>query len=221
MKLVGLNGGDGFTLVELLVTLAVSGILMSGVYAAFMSQQNSYVVQEQVVEMQQNIRAGLDLMVRDIRMAGYDPGKNLNAGITLAAPNRLSFSRDRDGTGATLDVMSFGFSNANDADNDGIADAGSAPLGRDINAGGFQPLAEDIHAIEFRYLDAEGVVTAALEDIRSVQVSILARARRPDRTYTDTNTYTAASGTVWGPFNDSFRRRFQVTTVSLRNMGLK
>lgn len=214
------KNSEGFTLVELLVTLAISGILMAGVYTAFMSQQNSYLVQEQVVEVQQNIRAGQDIMVRYLRMAGYDPGDSFNAGITLATASRFGFSRDTDGTGATLDLITFGFSNSNDVDVDGIADTGSAPLGLDINGGGFQPLAEDIHAIEFQYLDEDGVVTADLEDIRAVQISILARTRRPDRNYNSTDTYTTPSGTVWGPYDDNFRRRFQNTTVKLRNMGL-
>jgi type IV pilus assembly protein PilW len=219
MKYISLFSRKGFTLVELIVTLAVSGILMTGVYAAFQTQQNSYLAQEQVAEVQQNIRAGLDMMIRDIRMAGYDPEGSLNAGITLASASRLGFSRDTDGTGATLDSITFGFSNANDTDGDGMADTGSAPLGRDINGGGYQPLAEDIHAIEFQYLDSDGNVTATLADIRSVQISILARTRQPDRNYIDTNTY-PASGVVWGPFNDAFRRRFQTTTVNLRNMGM-
>ncbi|MFA5700246.1 MAG: PilW family protein [Desulfuromonas sp.] len=221
MKSDHMTSCNGFTLVELLIALAISGLLMTGVYTAFKSQQDSYLAQEQVAEMQQNIRAGLYIMTRDIRMAGFDPQNSLNAGITLATPNRFGFSRDTDGTGNTLEIITFGFSNANDSDDDGIADAGSAPLGREVNdTGGFQRVAEDIHALEFRYLDRDGNVTATLADIRSVQISILARARQPDRNYTDSRTYETASEVNWGPFDDNFRRRFQIATVNLRNMGM-
>lgn len=219
MKSDYMTSCKGFTLVELLIALAISGLLMSGVYTAFKTQQDSYLTQEQVAEMQQSMRAGLYMMTRDIRMAGYDPRNSLNAGITLATVSQFGFSRDEDGGGNTLETITFGFDNANDTDNNGIADAGSAQLERDVNAGGFQPLAENIHALEFRYLDSDGNATATLADIRSIQISILARARQSDRNYTDTNTYQTASNTVWGPFNDNFRRRFQITTVNLRNMG--
>jgi len=61
----------GFTLVELLVAMAISGIVMAAVYTAFVTQQKSYTVQDQVAEMQQNARVGLDMIAREVRMAGY------------------------------------------------------------------------------------------------------------------------------------------------------
>lgn len=61
----------GFSLVELLVALAMSGIVSLALYTSFTSQSRSYVKQEQIVEMQQNVRAAMDIMVRDIRMAGF------------------------------------------------------------------------------------------------------------------------------------------------------
>ncbi|MCD6187012.1 MAG: prepilin-type N-terminal cleavage/methylation domain-containing protein, partial [Desulfuromusa sp.] len=67
IKTVTAVGHSGFTLVELLIALAISGVLMTAVYATFQAQQNSYLVQEQVAEMQQNIRAGMDIMVSELR----------------------------------------------------------------------------------------------------------------------------------------------------------
>ena len=61
----------GLTLVELLVVLAVSSILMAAMFGSFISQQKSYATQDQVVEMHQTLRASLDRMTREIRMAGY------------------------------------------------------------------------------------------------------------------------------------------------------
>jgi len=61
----------GFTLVELLVAMAISGIVVAAVYTAFVTQQKSYTVQNQVAETQQNARVGLDLIAREVRMAGY------------------------------------------------------------------------------------------------------------------------------------------------------
>ena len=59
------------TLIELLVGLIISAIIVAGVYRVFVAQTRAYTVQEQVVEVQQNIRGAMELMLRDIRMAGY------------------------------------------------------------------------------------------------------------------------------------------------------
>ncbi len=61
----------GFTLIELLIVLAISSILIVSLYRTFVSQQKIYSVQEQVVDMQQNIRIALSRMTRELRMAGY------------------------------------------------------------------------------------------------------------------------------------------------------
>ena len=55
---------QGLTLTELLVVMAMTGIVMAAVYSTYKSQQDSYVVQEQVVEMQQNLRASLFLLTK-------------------------------------------------------------------------------------------------------------------------------------------------------------
>ena len=61
----------GITLIELLVALTISGIMVAGVYRTFISQQHTYTVQEQVVDMQQNVRLAINRMTRELRMAGY------------------------------------------------------------------------------------------------------------------------------------------------------
>ena len=107
-----------------------------------------------------------------------------------------------------------------DVDSDGDGTPDPLPLGRQTGGGGYQDIAENIQALEFRYLDANGAVTAAIGNIRSVQISILARAGQPDRNFNNTMTYTAASGANWGPYNDNFRRRLLITNVQLRNAEL-
>jgi prepilin-type N-terminal cleavage/methylation domain-containing protein len=61
---------SGITLVELLVSLAIFGLVAGGLYRTFVSQQKVYVVQDQVVDMQQNLRGAVNRMVNEIRMAG-------------------------------------------------------------------------------------------------------------------------------------------------------
>ncbi|MBN1907686.1 MAG: prepilin-type N-terminal cleavage/methylation domain-containing protein, partial [Deltaproteobacteria bacterium] len=66
------NDTPGFTLVELLIAMAIAGVVMAGVYSAYSSQQRSYLAQEQVAAVQQNLRVAMYFMEREIRMAGCD-----------------------------------------------------------------------------------------------------------------------------------------------------
>jgi len=63
----------GFTLVEVLVAMVVSLIIMGGAYSIFNSQQRQTVIQTNISDAQQALRAAMDFMSRDIRMAGYNP----------------------------------------------------------------------------------------------------------------------------------------------------
>lgn len=225
----------GFTLVELMIAMAISGIVMAAVMTAFLSQHDSYLVQDNVVEMQQNIRVAMEMVTSEIRMVGYNPTSNANAGIVTATAGRFGFSQDLNGDGDTADAdeqITYGFSTGNDTNADGIADAGSANLGRNtgtatgVGGGGFQPISENFQAVEFNYLMADGTFTLtpaanALNDIRGVRISLLARAAQADSKFANTMTYTSASGATWGsPYNDQFRRRLLIKTIQCRNLGL-
>jgi len=61
----------GFTLIELLVAVALGMVILAGLFRTFKVQHDSYVVQDQVSAMQQNLRAAMYLITRDLQMAGY------------------------------------------------------------------------------------------------------------------------------------------------------
>src|SRR4030042_6190973 len=61
----------GLTLIELLIALVLSSILIAALYRGFISQQKNYTVQDQVADMQQNLRIAISQMTTEIRMAGY------------------------------------------------------------------------------------------------------------------------------------------------------
>jgi prepilin-type N-terminal cleavage/methylation domain-containing protein len=67
---ITLKTNRGITLTELLVGLAIFSLVIGGVYRLFTGQQKVYVVQDQVVDMQQNLRGAVNQMVKEIRMAG-------------------------------------------------------------------------------------------------------------------------------------------------------
>lgn len=87
----------GVTLIELLIALVISGILISALYRVFISQQKIYTVQDQVVDIQQNLRIAVDQMTREIRMAGYggnilDVFGDVNGFIHLITPSDNSIT---------------------------------------------------------------------------------------------------------------------------------
>jgi prepilin-type N-terminal cleavage/methylation domain-containing protein len=61
----------GVSLIELLIALVISSILIAALYRTFIGQQKTYIVQDQVVDMQQNVRVAINKMMREIRMAGF------------------------------------------------------------------------------------------------------------------------------------------------------
>jgi Tfp pilus assembly protein PilW len=54
------------------VVLVICTILIGGIYRLFVSQSRAYTVQDQVVEVQQNTRAAMEILLRDLRMTGFD-----------------------------------------------------------------------------------------------------------------------------------------------------
>ena len=61
-----------------MIALVISSALIAGLFRMFVSQQASYATQEQVTDMQQNVRVAVNQMIREIRMAGF-AGKGDNA----------------------------------------------------------------------------------------------------------------------------------------------
>jgi len=210
-----LRNTGGFTLVELLITMAISGLVMGSIYTVYNSHQRTYTTQLQVVEMQQNLRAATYYLSREIRMAGYDPVDTTLFGITTANSASIVFTTDtnQDGVLDTNETITF---DLYDAYGDGDTD-----LGKKVGAGSHMPVAENVDALNFIYFDAAGSTPVANpEDIRSVQITLVVRSGR-DVKYTDTRVYANDQGTViLSAQNDNFRRRLLTGRVQCRNMGI-
>ena len=61
----------GLTMIELMVTASVLGVVMIYVMQTFTVQHRTYEVLDQVVDAQQSIRVIGDLLERDLRHAGF------------------------------------------------------------------------------------------------------------------------------------------------------
>ena len=240
----------GFTLAEILVALALTGIVVAAIYKVFGAQQKTSILQDQVVEMQQDLRGALTIMAREIRMAGYDPVGSANAGILSATAASLQITMDLNENGKDFLVPCAPSSCSNplnctasgcdssekiryalthDADSDGIADTGQqAALGRESWAGGLQEVAQNIEAFNLVYLDQTNTVIPTpvtgddLARIRAVQITLVAKTEQKDKDFTDSKTYRNQQNTVifTPPVGDHYRRRLLSTTVEFRNLGL-
>lgn len=76
----------GASLLEMLIALAITGVVTLAVFKAYITQHRNYIVQEDVTEIQQNARAAIDEITRHVRMAGYD----LPMGLAAITPSNTN-----------------------------------------------------------------------------------------------------------------------------------
>lgn len=214
----------GFTLVELMVTVAISMLVIVVISSIYTNQQKVRNTQESVVDIQQNLRAGVYLIGQELRMAGYDPTSNANARILAATATQVQFTQDvTDNAGTAAD----GDGDTNDP-NENITLNFNAPTGtlqRSSTAGGaLQPMIQNVDQLEFRYRLDNGSLTLApaanqRDNIRTIEISMLVGAAAPEQGFLNNQTYRSASGAAW-VVNDNIRRRLLITSIQCRNMGL-
>lgn len=186
-----IHDSGGFTLIEMLIVLVMSGILMAAIMTTVVSIRRSYTTQEVAADIQQDVRMAIDFMVRDIREAGLDPTGAAGTGFERADATFVRVTSDR---------IAPGDSDANgsiDNDNFEIVSYYRDPADDTIKIRLYentisqttQTLAEEISNLTFTYFDSDGNATGTLADIMSVGISITARAPAGregplDRTYT-------------------------------------
>ena len=88
------NNQRGFTLVEMVMVLAISTIVLAAMYSMFTIANKNFTTQNAAANVQQNLRSAIGLMARDIRHAGLDPSGSDNFGIAYAAQTKIRFTVD-------------------------------------------------------------------------------------------------------------------------------
>lgn len=176
----------GFTLVELLVAMAVLGVMMTGVLGLLMVGHQSYLVSANLVETQQSARVALDRMIREIRQAGYNPaGATLNA-FTEAAATSLTVQMDMSGNGAIEPEGADGLPDSGDEEVIRYSLSGTS-LQRKAGGAAAQPVIEGVQSLTLTYLDANGATiadpAANLGAIRSIVVSFTTQPERVPASY--------------------------------------
>ncbi|MBI5453602.1 MAG: prepilin-type N-terminal cleavage/methylation domain-containing protein, partial [Deltaproteobacteria bacterium] len=61
----------GFTIVELVIAMAILGVLTAGIFSLYNTQHKVTHIEADVVDVQQNQRLAVESITRDLRMAGF------------------------------------------------------------------------------------------------------------------------------------------------------
>ncbi|UCE82659.1 MAG: prepilin-type N-terminal cleavage/methylation domain-containing protein [Deltaproteobacteria bacterium] len=221
---------QGFTLVELLVVLAIFGIIMGGIYSVFVRSNRVYISQEEIVAAQQEARSALDILGREIRMAGFIAADNKVGGADPINLPAFAGSADSAIEIATVGADTTTLAFKSDLDGDGNTDAvryiyyhsGHADASRQNNLyrevmtynGGWtvpigeQLFLENIQNLTFTYQMVDGTTNTApanLEDIRGVVINLEAQTAIAVESYEG---------------GKRVRTRQLTSNIQIRNLGL-
>ena len=176
----------GLTLVELLVALAVSGLVALALFATFRVQGRSYNQQEHTATLQQILRTSMLLIERNTRMAGLNPEGEAGAKLISANTAHIHFTSDLDKNGEInppREEVQFGL----------VSRDGGVDLYIAYHGSGRQTLAEnfgyeengELQGLLFTYFDLDGVEIPApvpeyrLSDIRTIIVTLTGEDSHP------------------------------------------
>ncbi|MDR2365459.1 MAG: PilW family protein [Zoogloeaceae bacterium] len=81
----------GFSLVELMVSMAIGLIVLSAVFYSYIGGRSSYRLNEEIARLQENGRVVMDMLEKDLRMASYSGCSGLGR---LRARGELSAIRN-------------------------------------------------------------------------------------------------------------------------------
>lgn len=151
----------GFTLVELMIVVAVSGLVAIAIMGAYKAQKRIMAAQEVVTDIQENVRTAVFTLTQDIRMAGFDPTLSGGFGITYVGFRDLNDNNSAGGNSAlqfTADYDRDGVVDGNETVTFSLydfgADEGVVGTMTDMaknDGGGRQLLAQNIQAIGLAY----------------------------------------------------------------------
>lgn len=186
------KSSQGFSLVELMIALAVASIVMAAIYSVHNGLARSYTTQNVAADIQQVVRAGIDYISEDIMMAGLDSGGSASAGIEVATSSNIRFTLDRNMNGNIDDTdserMTYAFNVATNRFDQCLYEG--------TGSDDWENLIDNVTNATFIYLDTDGnplgdpVPAANLSDIRTVIISITVqepagRRGMVNRTYTN------------------------------------
>jgi type IV pilus assembly protein PilW len=168
----------GYTLMELMVAMVIGMIVMASVATTFTTQTRAYSAQEQINQMEQNARGALDIMSRELKMAGYKPNGGSVTGVVSYSTTSLTIQADLNADGAV---------SPSGSDNEQIAyayDSANKKITRQVGTAPAATLAENISGFTFTYYQSSGTTPAtSATNIRRIKIAITAKTEKPDPGY--------------------------------------
>jgi prepilin-type N-terminal cleavage/methylation domain-containing protein len=172
-----IGNNKGLTLVEIMMTLLIFATVLAVVNNVFFTTQGLYTRTQQRAGMQMSTRAGLAVMMTELRSMGCDPMEQGIAGLRLATADSCRFQSDISGDGAiqtvepSEDIVYF-------------FDSGQETVFRDPGTGP-QLFITNVTQFAFVYFDANNqplgplpLGSQLISQVRSVGITITAETPR-------------------------------------------
>ena len=208
----------GVTLIELLVVLVICGIVIGGIYKVFIAQTKAYTVQDQVAEIQQDVRGAMEIMVRDIRMAGFMKRSFDDSGI---------ISNGAIGTPLNNTSIIVNYEYIPSVGNPTVSTVNYALAGgtltRTLN-GVSETLLSNVTNLNFRYgidADGDGIIDGIVNGVMPDGAFVSAASVGAARVFAVRITLTANPASVDPDVTKMVSPRTLTSVVTLRNMFFK
>ena len=158
----------GFTVTELVLALAIMMMVMASIVSLLISLNRVYVAQNVIAGVQQVTRAGINIMTRNIRLAGLNPLKINRIGILEASVNKIRFQHDTNGSG-TIEA-------GQDEDSAYLLNGNNQLIRqKDGNSRSNKSLVDHVSDLTFKYVDRNNEETSILDEIHTVEISLTVR----------------------------------------------
>lgn len=161
----------GFSLIEIMVALAIMSILSIAIMKVYTGFTRSYTTQEVAAGVQQSLRGALNIMVQDIRMAGFDPADTDQFGIEEATATKIRITSDTNMNG----VLEGSAANPQGFEQItyelGADNKLYQALYETLGVISRQPIVDNVTNLTFTYYDADGA-TPPVTAITSVEISM-------------------------------------------------
>lgn len=183
-----MNNEKAFTLIELMIAIMIFGVISVTIGASFVSGTRVKQLNEDVTEIQQNIRVSMQIMSHELRLAGYEIAPKWDI-MSTSTTNQII------GSNSSITFYYVTNDSTIDTDGDGSADAGTTvgvTYSLDTNSNlvrtsstvtyntatkSFSPvntpvdkiIASNIDALYFKYLIGNGVSAGTWSDTPTAQ----------------------------------------------------
>jgi|SRR2546429_1688516 len=183
----------GFTLVELLIVLAIFSAVLGTIFSSLSEGQHASQISSEEIEIHQNLQDILSLMTSELRAVGFPPEtfydaaylqkpsthKNLVAhGLMSIGLQEIRFQGDIDGDNA-VDYVRYYLSGTSAPYSLNRFGGAIKPDGT-LPGGSPQKLADQVESLQFRYFNNSGLETLNLPDVATIEIQLTLRTKHLD-----------------------------------------